>query len=200
VWPDEELLPKFREYFTDYYAKMTELARTILRGFALASGKEETFFNDKIRLKDCMSTLRLNYYPFLEDIEAVEIASDGTRLGCETHRDGSLITILYQPIEGLQVEDDQLGWINVTPSDTNYVINTGECMSRWTNNVYQAANHRVKFMNIERASIPYFTEPHYECLIESYTPHRPEDEALHSPIKYGIYIAESNKKFKEYQR
>ena len=69
-----------------------------------------------------MSTLRLNYYPFLNNIDAVEIASDGTRLGCETHRDTSLITILYQPIEGLQVEDDEVGWIDVPPSNTNYVI------------------------------------------------------------------------------
>ena len=179
---------------------MTNLTRTILRGFAIASGKEETFFNDKLRLDDCMSTLRLNYYPFLDNIDAVEIAPDGTRLGCETHRDGSLLTILFQPIEGLQEEDDQVGWINVQPSDSNFVINTGVCMSRWTNGVYQAANHRVKFMNVERVSVPYFTEPHYECLIESYTPHRPDDEPLFPPIKYGVYIEASNKTFKEYQR
>ena len=69
-----------------------------------------------------MSTLRLNYYPFLDNIEAVEIAPDGTRLGCETHRDSSLITILYQPIEGLQVEDPEGGWIDIAPSETNFVI------------------------------------------------------------------------------
>ena len=73
-------------------------------------------------------------------------------------------------------------------------------MSRWTNNVYQAANHRVKFVNIERLSVPYFTEPRYECLIESFTPHVPDAKPLYPPIKYGVYIAESNKNFKEYQR
>ena len=69
-----------------------------------------------------MSTLRLNYYPFLDNIDAVEIAPDGTRLGCEMHRDNSFITILFQPIEGLQVEDDNDGWINVAPSTTNFII------------------------------------------------------------------------------
>lgn len=131
VWPDEDLIPNFRTYFQNLYSEMTNLARVLLRGFALATGKEETFFDDKLREYDCMSTLRLNYYPFLENIDAVEIAQDGTRLGCETHRDGSLITILFQPIEGLQVEDLECGWIDVKPSDTNFVINTGQCMSRW---------------------------------------------------------------------
>lgn len=200
VWPDESLIPKFREFFTQYYADVTDLARVLLRGFAIAAGKEEHFFDDKLKHHDCMSTVRLNYYPFLEDIEAVEIAPDGTRLGCETHRDGSLITILFQPIEGLQVEDDEVGWIDVEPSYTNFVINTGGCMSRWTNNVYQAANHRVKFINAERVSVPYFTEPHYNCVVESFTPHKPDEKPLHEPIKYGVYIAESNKQFKEYQR
>lgn len=121
-WPSEKDLPGFREYFQNYYESMCKLATIVLRGFAIASGKEETFFDEKVKYHDCMSTLRLNYYPFLSNIEAVEIASDGTRLGCETHSDSSLITILFQPIEGLQVEDVEEGWINVAPSQTNFVI------------------------------------------------------------------------------
>ena len=120
-WPNEADLPAFRSFYQDFYEKMTNLARTVLRGFALAAGKPENFFDDKVRYEDCMSTLRLNYYPFLDNIEAVEIAPDGTRLGCETHKDSSLITILFQPIEGLQVEDES-GWINVPPSETCFVV------------------------------------------------------------------------------
>lgn len=122
VWPGETFVPGFREYYQNFYETMTKLATIVLRGFALALGKEETFFDEKVRYSDCMSTLRLNYYPFLDNIEAVEIAPDGTRFGCETHRDSSLITILYQPIEGLQVEDPEGGWIDIAPSETNFVI------------------------------------------------------------------------------
>jgi isopenicillin-N synthase len=121
-WPNEIELPGFREYFTNFYKLMTDLARTLLKGFALALGKEENFFDDKVRYEDCMTTLRLNHYPFLSSIDAVEVASDGTRLGTETHKDSSLITILYQPIEGLQVEDNEEGWIDISPSETNLVI------------------------------------------------------------------------------
>jgi isopenicillin N synthase-like dioxygenase len=118
-WPD---MPGFRPFIQDYYRKMSDLAQVVLRGFAIGSGKEENFFDDKVKYEDCMSTLRLNYYPFLDDIEAVEISSDGIKLGCETHRDSSLITILFQPIEGLQVEDDESGWIDVMPSNQYFVI------------------------------------------------------------------------------
>ena len=52
--------------------------------------------------------------------------------GCETHRDGSIITLLFQPIEGLQVEDGH-DWVDAVPSSKNFVVNTGVCMSRWTN-------------------------------------------------------------------
>ena len=121
-WPNKIDLTDFQEYFTNFYKVMTNLARVLLKGFALASGKEENFFDDKIRYEDCMTTLRLNYFPFLSNIDAVEVASDGTRLGTETHKDSSLITILYQPIEGLQVEDNKEGWIDISPSDTNLVI------------------------------------------------------------------------------
>ena len=81
VWPNEELLPGFRNYFEDYYKKMLNLAKALLVGFALATGKDENFFSDKLDMKDSLSTLRLNYYPFLDNIDAVEIAKDGTRLG-----------------------------------------------------------------------------------------------------------------------
>lgn len=199
-WPDESILPEFKKQFTDYYFQMTNLAKTLLKGFALAAGKDEDFFHDKLSIDDCMSTFRLNHYPFLDNIEAIEIAPDGTKIGIETHTDGCLLTILYQPISGLQVDDSNGNWIDVNPSSTDFVVNTGELMKRWTNNVYQAANHRVKFINRNRVSVPYFTEPGYNCLIESFTPNEPNEPSLLPPIKYGDFLTNSMKRFKEYQR
>lgn len=80
-WPQEAILPEFKKDFTDYYFQMTNLAKTLLKGFALAAGKDETFFDGKLNIKDCMSTFRLNHYPFLDNIEAIEIAPDGTKIG-----------------------------------------------------------------------------------------------------------------------
>lgn len=199
-WPNEKDIPGFQKYYTDLYFRLHNLSLTLLRGFALATGKPENFFDDKIRIEDCMSTLRLNYYPFLDNINPIEVAPDGTKIGIETHTDGSLLTILYQPIEGLQVDDSKGNWINVEPSKSDFVINTGETMKRWTNNVYQAANHRVKFINRNRISVPFFTEPGFNTLIESYTPNEPEATSKFRPITYGEVLMESLKKYKEYQR
>ena len=66
--------------------------------------------------------------------------------------------------------------------------------------VYQAANHRVKHVNVERVSVPFFTELGYDSLIESFTPEKPEEPIKYDPIIYGEYITMSNKNFKEYRR
>lgn len=101
TWPDAKDLPGFREFFEDYFRKLLELSRVLLRGFALGLGKEETFWDDKVSIKDTISTLRLNFYPFLGNIEPVTTDPDGTKLGCPVHKDSVLITILLQEIEGL---------------------------------------------------------------------------------------------------
>ena len=56
------------------------------------------------RLKT-LSTLRFNYYP--NQSKPVEISKqDGVALGCETHVDSGIFTILYQDkIGGLQVQN-----------------------------------------------------------------------------------------------
>ena len=89
--------------------------------FLCIKGKEEDFFVKHLRLEDCMSLLRLNFYPFLDNIDAVDVAPDGTRLASEAHRDSVLFTVLYQPIEGLQAEIDG-EWVDVPPSKTNFIL------------------------------------------------------------------------------
>ena len=199
-FPSESTLPGFKAFMDEQFEKMLKLARVLLRGFALALGREETFFDDKVTLDDTMTTLRLNYYPFNENIEPVEIAPDGTKLGCETHKDGSLITILFQPeVGGLQVEYDGV-WHELEPSDTEFVINTGLCMTRYSNGVYNAANHRVRCSNKERISVPFFVELSPFTIINSSYKGSSEEAALYPPISYLDYITESIKRFKEYQR
>ncbi len=44
-----------------------------------------------------MSLLRLNFHQFLNNIDAVNVAPDGTRLAFEAHRDSALFTVICQP-------------------------------------------------------------------------------------------------------
>jgi isopenicillin-N synthase len=72
-------------------------------------------------------------------------------------------------------------------------------MARWTNDVYHAANHRVKFVNEERVSVPFFTEPSYNCSIESFTPNEPQALPVYPAITYGEWIYERLQWLPEYQ-
>ena len=81
LWPPKEVLPDFKDVFTDFYLQFFNLAQTLLRGFALATGQEEDFFQRYLKIDDTMSTFRLNHYPFLDNIDAIEIAKDGTKIG-----------------------------------------------------------------------------------------------------------------------
>jgi len=77
------------------------------------------------RLKT-LSTLRFNYYP--NQSKPVEISKqDGVALGCETHVDSGIFTILYQDKKGgLQVQNRKnKKWYNVPFNKNALVVNTG---------------------------------------------------------------------------
>ena len=96
VWPGEDILPGFRKALEEYYLKMLELSRVILKGFALALCKDENFWDHKVKYDDTMTTMVMLYYPFKEDIVPVNVEEDGTQLRLVNHKDWELITILLQ--------------------------------------------------------------------------------------------------------
>ncbi|MFZ2102262.1 MAG: 2-oxoglutarate and iron-dependent oxygenase domain-containing protein, partial [Oricola sp.] len=89
-WPD---LPGFREDVTAYYNTVFDLGRRLLRGFALALGKEETYFDHFVTRPP--SQLRLLHYPF--DPNAVDAQGIGT------HTDYECFTLLLPTAPGLEV-------------------------------------------------------------------------------------------------
>jgi isopenicillin N synthase-like dioxygenase len=93
-----------------------------------------------------------------------------------------------------------MGWIDVEPSSTNFVVNTGQAMSRWTNDTYKANDHRVRFENVERISVPFFVEPAYNTPIESFTPPVLFNSVKYETIPYGKHVSELMKQFSEYAK
>ena len=57
------------------------------------------------------------------------------------------------------------------------VINVGGGLQRWTNDVLVATTHRVRFVDAERISIPFFLEAGYDspmdCLPSTVSAERP---------------------------
>jgi len=97
VWPNQVKHPGFKEFNESFYFKMFDLSAALLRGFALALGKDETFFDEYFTKEDTLSSVRLIRYPYLDDYPPVKTAADGTKVSFESHEDLSVITVLYQP-------------------------------------------------------------------------------------------------------
>ena len=147
-----------------------------------------------------LSTLRFNYYP--EQDKPVEISSqDGVALGCETHVDSGIMTILYQDKKGgLQVQNRHtLEWHDVPHDPDSYVVNSGLALQYLTNGYFKATNHRVLFNKEERISIPFFFEPSYDFDIN---PKHLEinDKPIYEINNYEEFLTNSLKKFVEYDR
>ena len=97
MWPDEAKHQGFKRFIIEYYWKMFRLSKALLKGFALALGKSEDFFDNVYNPEDTISSLRLIRYPYIEEYPPVITAPDGQKLSFDTHTDVSLLTILYQP-------------------------------------------------------------------------------------------------------
>lgn len=99
AWPSETKFPGFRAFQEAYFWKLFHLSAYLLRGFALALGKEENFFDPYFTPENNLSSVRLIRYPYLDPYPeaAIKTATDGTLVSFESHIDISFITVLYQP-------------------------------------------------------------------------------------------------------
>jgi len=85
-------------------------------------------------------------------------------LGCETHVDSGIFTILYQNKKGgLQVQNRKnKKWYNVPFNKNALVVNTGRALEYLSKGKFKATNHRVLWNKTKRMSIPFFFEPSYD--------------------------------------
>lgn len=189
VWPEESQHPGWRAYCEDYYWGVFRVTAALLRGFAIALGKEEHFFDPYFTPNDTLSAVSLIRYPYLENYPPVKTGADGTQLSFEAHEDVSLITVLYQtPIPNLQAETSA-GYSDLPTSADCLLVNCGTYMAHITNNHFRAPIHRVKFVNAERLSIPFFAHFSHSSVIEPFTPHQTHVPSQRKGIVYGEYLA-----------
>lgn len=190
IWPDEKKHPGFKEYQESYFNEMCDLSTALLRGFSLALGKGEEFFNHYFKKDDNLSSVVLIRYPYLEDYPepAIKTAADGTKLSFEWHEDISLFTVLYQSlVQNLQVETPE-GFVDVHTDDECYLINVGSYMAYITDNYYPAPVHRVKWVNEERQSLPFFVNLGFNDTIDPFAPNKSGAKLDKESISYGQYL------------
>ena len=133
-------IPQFWQYFDNIFILGEVLFKSIIKLYKKNTNTSKEAF---LRLKT-LSTLRFNYYP--KQKKPVEISKqDGVALGCETHVDSGIFTILYQDKKGgLQVQNRKTKkWHNVPFNKNALVVNTGRALEFLSKGKFKATNHRV---------------------------------------------------------
>jgi len=180
VWPD---LPGFKEKVMPYYDSVVTLGRTLFKLFALALDLPETFFDDKIQGSAAIMRL-LHYPPQMGEV-------DDRMIGIGAHSDYECFTILRQDsVPGLQVLNSKKEWIGAPPIPDTFVVNIGDQLSRWTNDLFKSTTHRaINRSGVRRYSSPLFFGTDYDVLIEALpTCVSAGHPAKYEPVKAGDYV------------
>ncbi|AJP71113.1 isopenicillin N synthase family dioxygenase [Sphingomonas hengshuiensis] len=181
-WPD---LPGFRAAMLGYYGAMRRLSERIHTAFALDLGLPPGFFADKVDRP--LATLRLLRYPPHPGI------FDGSRYGAGAHTDYGNLTLLSQDaVGGLEVRTRAGQWVSAPPIPDTYVCNIGDCLMRWSNDVYVSTPHRVaNISGRERYSVAFFFDPNPDAVIECLpTCQSPDRPARYPPVTTAQYLTE----------
>ncbi len=156
-----KVFPKFRDQMLSYQAAMRTLGDHVLTLIALSLDLREDYFT---AFYDTPSNiLRLLCYP------PHPSAAQENQIGAGAHTDWGGITLLLQDqLGGLEVRNVDNEWVAAPPIPGTFVINLGDLMQRWTNNIYRSNFHRVKnnSSSSNRYSIPFFYSPRPDSLIE----------------------------------
>ena len=183
------------QYFDNIYSLSETLFKSVIKLKKMNPNKSSEAFS---RLKT-LSTLRFNHYS--NQTKPVEISKqDGVALGCETHVDSGIFTILYQDRKGgLQVQNRKTkNWHDVPFNKKALVVNTGRALEFLSKGKFKATNHRVLWNKSKRLSIPFFFEPSYDFKMnKSFLNSRKHTS---SGQIYEKFLNRSLKKFVEYQR
>ena len=183
------------KYFNDIY----KLSETLFKSIIKLNKKNPDISKKAFSRQKTLSTLRFNYYP--HQTKPVEISKqDGVALGCETHVDSGIFTILYQDKKGgLQVQNRKTKkWYDVPFNKKALVVNTGRALEFLTKGKFKATNHRVLWNKSKRLSVPFFFEPSFDFKMDqSFLKGRKNKNKAQI---YENFLYNSLKKFIEYQR
>jgi isopenicillin N synthase-like dioxygenase len=192
-WPDEKTLPNFRAIIEHYVAEMSTLARKLVRAIALSlnlpADSLDRYFEDPTTF------LRLLHYPTQPQEEGL--------YGSAPHTDYGFITLLAQDdVGGLEVKNKAGEWVPAPPVPDSFVMNVGDILARWSNDVFVSTPHRViNRTGRERYSQPFFFDPAMVEVIEALDVCVPAGaQPKYPPVQYGDYLMERIDKNYHYRK
>ncbi len=181
-WPD---LDGFRPPVEAYFEAVRDFGMRLLRLFARSLGIEDDFFARHYAKPTI--TMRLIHYP----PQSAALAEDS--IGAQAHSDYGLATVLAQdPSGGLELQKPDGTWIAAPHVPGTFVVNLGDLMTRWTNEVYRSNKHRVvNRLGRERYSISFFFNPDHRAPVTRIpTCAGPGHPPRHGTIAAGHYVAD----------
>jgi len=183
-WPDTQ--DGFQETMMQYLEACTRVSLDLLKAFCTGLDLPSEFLHPHFA-DNHTGFIRLNYYPVRDPLEASMIEHlEEADLGVHHHTDAGALTLLLQDdVGGLQVFRNGQ-WHDISPNPDAIVVNTGDMMQVWSNDLYKAAIHRVLAMQSnDRYSIPFFFNPASTCtigpLLTTITDNRP---SRYQPISW----------------
>lgn len=179
LWPE---LAGFRDTVTRYQDAVRALADSVLGAVATGLGLTGDFF--LTRCREPHGQLRLLHYPRRPDAEPGE-------LSVGRHSDYEALTVLAQDSAGgLQVRGPDGGWSDVAPVPGAFVLNVGEMLTRWTNDLLPATPHRVLSpRERDRYSVAFFYATSYDTRIEPLVL-PPATDSHYPAVTTGEYLAQ----------
>ncbi|MEO5736968.1 MAG: 2-oxoglutarate and iron-dependent oxygenase domain-containing protein [Variovorax sp.] len=183
-WPD---IPGFREACEAYFEAMSDLARSLMRIFALGLELPEYFFDDKIN--EHISMFRVLSYPPQKE------APLPGQLRAGAHSDYGSLTIVLPDDKGLQVRNKAGEWVDVPLIPGGLVVNIADLMMQWTNDLWVSTLHRVVNPPFEaagtnrRQSLVFFHQPNYDAMVECLPSClAPGEKPKYAPISSGDHL------------
>ncbi|MEO1679488.1 MAG: 2-oxoglutarate and iron-dependent oxygenase domain-containing protein [Pseudomonadota bacterium] len=180
LWPARP--DGFRHAMMAYHAEMLALSARLYRAFALALHLPEDFFTSM--LTKPVGELRLLHYPN-------QPAPEPDVIGIGAHTDYDTFTILAtDDVSALQVQNADGAWVAAPPRPDTFIVNVGDLLQRWTNDIFRSTLHRaVNVSGRRRFSMPFFSSVNplqiVEVLPSCVSAERP---ARYEPVAVGAYI------------
>ena len=160
IWPKE--VSDFKSNLEELYSELDKTSEILLEALGKALDVPQNYFKDMINCGN--SILRAIHYP------PVGEAPPAGSVRAAAHGDINLITILMgATASGLQLQDRDGSWLDVETKPGQLVVDSGDMLSRITNEIIPATIHRV--INPEestsaRFSMPFFVHPHPKAMLE----------------------------------
>ena len=159
IWPSE--IKEFKDTFLKFYNALDTTSIVILDALGMALDVPQSYFRNM--LQDGNSILRPIHYP------ALDARAPKNAVRSAAHEDINLITVMVgATTSGLELLDRDGKWLPIKTTDKQLIVDSGDMLSRLTNDLLPATTHRVvnpDNATSNRYSMPFFVHPNPDTVL-----------------------------------